>query len=323
MRQYTQLTEYERYQIYALMKAEHTQDEIAANLGRSKATLSRELRRNRGLRGYRPKQAQRLATHRRQGKATQRIDTACWAAVAKRLRSEWSPEQISGYLRVQRGVRISPEWIYQYVLADKRRGGNLYQHLRCHGKRRKRYGQYDRRGQLCGRTPIAERPAVVAARERLGDWEADTVIGAGHSGALVTLTERSCGLSLFTQTASKHAATVTDAIIRLLAPLKGCCVHTVTADNGKEFAQHADIAAALEADFYFADPYASWQRGTNENTNGLIRQYFPKHRNFRTITNDEVRQAMDKLNNRPRKRLGYKTPNQVLFGINPPVALTS
>lgn len=322
MRQYTQLTEPERYQIYALMKAEHTLDTIADQLARNKATISRELRRNRGLRGYRPKQAQRLADQRRQSKASCRIDADCWADVAGQLRRDWSPEQISGYLWVQASIRLSPEWIYQYVLADKRRGGNLYRHLRCHGKRRKRYGSYDRRGQLVGRTPIAQRPSVVDARNRLGDWEADTVIGAGHSGALVTLTERSCGLSLFAHTASKHADAVTDAIIAMLRPLKAC-VHTLTADNGKEFARHADIANALDADFYFADPYASWQRGTNENTNGLIRQYFPKRRNFRTIAQHEIAHAMHKLNNRPRKRLDYKTPNQVFFGINPPVALAS
>jgi IS30 family transposase len=242
--------------------------------------------------------------------------------VERLLRKDWSPEQISLWLAQEKRLAISHEWIYQYVLEDKRRGGDLHRHLRCQKPRKKRYGTYDRRGQLPNRISIDERPPIVERRTRLGDWELDTIIGKGHKQAIVSLTERKSRLALIAKVPTKEAEGVKEAVLRLLTPLSEH-VHTITSDNGKEFARHEAIAESLNADFYFAHPYASWERGLNENTNGLIRQYFPKGCDFTTITNKDIRRVMDKLNNRPRKCLGMKTPNQVFFGINPTVALAS
>jgi IS30 family transposase len=322
MRGYTQLAQEQRYQIYALMKADHNQTEIAEVVGVHKSTISREIRRNCGFRGYRPQQAHRLALIRRQDKVQPRIEDATWRWIETALREDWSPEQISLWLNETWGIRVSHEWIYQYVLQEKLYGGDLYRHLRCQRKRRKRYGSYSHRGQLINRVSIDERPAVVDTRQRLGDWEVDTIIGKRHKQAIVSLTERKSKLTLLRKVKRKTADQVSRAIIRLLKPLAHR-VHTLTADNGKEFAHHEAIAAELGARFYFAHPYAAWERGTNENTNGLIRQYFPKHHDFTSITQRQIDQVTDKLNNRPRKCLGIKTPNQVFFGINPSVALVS
>jgi IS30 family transposase len=319
---YTQLTQEERYQIQALLKAEHDQTEIAMILGRHKSTISREIRRNIGLRGYRPQQAQRLADERKQAKYQSRITDGTWLVVEQLLEMDWSPEQISLWLKAFCHVSISHEWIYQYILQDKADGGDLHLHLRCQKQRRKRYGSYNRRGQLIDRISIDERPNIVDLRSRIGDWELDTIIGKGHQQAIVSLTERKSRYTLIQKVERKTAQCVSNAIINLLTPFSEF-VHTMTSDNGKEFADHKNIADKLNARFYFAHPYASWERGLNENTNGLIRQYFPKNRDFKTITQKEINQAMYKLNNRPRKCLGMKTPNQVFLGINPPVALAS
>jgi IS30 family transposase len=319
---YTQLTQEERYQIAALLKAGHAQTEIAMILNRHKSTISREISRNTGLRGYRPQQAQRLTEERWQAKAQPRIPRSLWRQVERLLREDWSPEQISLWLKAEYTVSISHEWIYQYILQDKTNGGELYHHLRCKKQRRKRYGTYNRRGQLIDRVSIDERPAIVDKRTRLGDWELDTIIGKGHQQAIISLTERKSRYTLIQKVKRKTAESVSNAIINLLSPFVEK-VHTLTSDNGKEFADHKNIADKLNARFYFAHPYASWERGLNENTNGLIRQYFPKGKDFTTITQKEINQVMNKLNNRPRKCLGIKTPNQVFLGINPSVALLS
>ena len=214
---------------------------------------------------------------------------------------------------MEQDVRISHEWINQYMHADKRSGADLYCYLRCRKKRPKRYGSYDRRGIIPKQVSIDERPAVVDTRQRYGDWEGDTVIGKQHQGAFVTLAERK---SLYTvmprRVIHRTAEAVRDAVTELLAPFVDY-VHTVTYDNGREFADHEGMASDLEADIYFAHPYSSWERGINENTNGLIRQYFPKNRNLTTVTNKEIKHAMDKLNYRPKKTLGYRTPYEVFF----------
>ena len=322
MNTYTQLTQEERYQIYVLMKAEHNQIQIAQIMGRNRSTISRELRRNCGLRGYRPKQAQGFSDGRRQAKVPPRFSGTHWVLVERLLREEWSPEQISLWLAEAVSIRLSHEWIYQYVLQNKSQGGDLHCHLRCQKQRRKRYGSHNRRGQLMNRISIDERPGVVDLRSRVGDWEADTIIGKGHKQAIVSLTERKSRLTLIRKVERKTAANVTQAILGLLKPINDR-VHTLTSDNGKEFAGHESIAKHLDAPFFFAHPYSSWERGSNENANGLIRQYLPKDRDFTTITQAEINRVMDRLNNRPRKCLGIKTPNQVFFGINPSVALAS
>jgi IS30 family transposase len=322
MRTYTQLTRLrQRYQIYALLKAGHSQTEIAHFIRVHKSTVCRELRRNRGLKGYRPKQAHQFSLNRRK-KVRYRIEASTWILIEALIRQDLSPEQVSGWLQDNYGLQISHEWIYQYILTDKHAGGDLHRHLRCQKKRRKRYGSYDRRGKLKNRVSIDERPAIVDTRQRLGDWEVDTIIGKGHRHAIVSLTERKSRLALLSKVERKTARTVANAVIELLKPLP-VRTHTLTADNGKEFADHERISRDLRADVYFAHPYSAWERATNENMNGLIRQYFPKKRNFATITQQEIEFVMERLNNRPRKCLGFKTPNEVFFNYSPVVALGS
>ena len=321
MRTYTQLTREQRYQIYVLLKAGHSQIEIARFIKVHKSTISRELRRNRGMKGYRPKQAHQFAWDRRK-KARYRIEASTWSLIEAVIRQEWSPEQVSDWLKDNHGLQISHEWIYQYILMDKHAGGDLHRHLRCQKKRRKRYGSYDRRGMLKNRVSIDERPAIVDTRQRLGDWEVDTIIGKGHRHAIVSLTERKSRLALLRKVERKTAQAVADAVIELMKSLP-IRTHTITADNGKEFADHERIARDLRTNVYFAHPYSSWERGTNENMNGLIRQYFPKKRSFVTITQQEIEFVMDRLNNRPRKCLGFKTPNEVFFKHSSSVALSS
>jgi IS30 family transposase len=278
--------------------------------------------RNCGQRGYRPKQADNLAVNRRQGKVTHRISRQNWERIVQLLREYWSPEQISNWLRQEESLHVSPEWIYQYILRDKGAGGDLYQNLRCQKQRKKRYGAPDRRGQIKGRISIDERPEIVNERSRIGDWEADTVIGKQGSAVLVTLVERKTRWSVIAKTPDRTAKKVQDVIVNKLLPLAPH-VRTLTYDNGKEFALHREIDKELLSNGYFAHPYHSWERGLNENTNGLIRQFFPKGKDLSEVTDDEVQRVMDKINNRPRKCLGFKTPNQVFFGINPPVALAT
>lgn len=321
MKTYKQLTSGQRYQICALKKIGCGPTEIAKELEVHKSTISRELSRNTGERGYRPKQANEKALERRaQATPKKRILAETWEVVEEKLHQDWSPEQVSGWLEKHQEIRISHEWIYQHILADQRANGNLYTHLRQHGKRRKRYGKYDRRGKLPNRVSIEERPQIVEQRERLGDWEVDTLVGKGHRGALVSLVERKSRYTLLQPVTQRLANLVADATISLLHPLAGF-VHTITGDNGKEFADHVRIAETLKADFYFAHPYSAWERGTNENTNGLVRQYFPKRIDFSRVTLSETKLVVDRLNHRPRKCLDFKSPFEVFF--DPSVALQS
>jgi transposase, IS30 family len=318
---YTQLTQAQRYQIYASMKADWTQLEIAHEIGVHPSTISRELKRNRGGRGYRPKQAQQRTEERKLKHVTTRIPPPTWTLIEGQLRQDWSPEQVAGWLSVERHIQVSHERIYQHIYADKALGGDLHQHLRCRKQRRKRYGSYQRRGQIKGRISIEARPAIVESKRRLGDWEVDTIIGAHHREAIVSVVERKSKLCFLKKVRRKTSEAVELALTALLQPVREKC-HTITSDNGKEFANHQAIAEGLQAGFYFAHPYASWERGLNENTNGLVRQYFPKKSDFSKIKDLDVQRAMDRLNNRPRKRLGYKTPNQVFFK-QKPIALTT
>jgi IS30 family transposase len=257
---YKQLTREQRYQIYALMKAGLLQTEIAQVIGVHKSTISRERRRNRGLRGYRPKQAQRFAEIRRVKAVTTRISPETWFLVEHLLRGDWSPEQISGWLGREFQMMISHESIYQFIPKNKRQGGDLYLHLRCKKQRRKRYGSTNYRGRIPDRISIDQRPAVVDMRSRVGDWELDTIIGKGHKQAIVSLTERKSRLTLIAKVKHKSAELVSQSVQRLLVPIASK-VFTLTSDNGKEFARHQEISTALQADFYFAHPYSSWNGG--------------------------------------------------------------
>jgi IS30 family transposase len=319
MKTYKQLTQEQRYQIYALLKTKNNMTKIAEVIEVHRSTVKREISRNMSKRGYRPKKAHDMAMKRRK-KAGPRISTGTWALVEDMIRKDFSPEQVSGRLHIAYGIRISHEWIYQYIISDKDKGGNLYSHLRCKKKRRKRYGIYDKRGKIPNRTGIEERPSVINDRLRLGDWEVDTLFGRGHKDAIVTLTERKSRMALVGEVGHLTAQAVCDVVVELLTPLKNR-THSLTSDNGKEFALHQRISSLLDLDFYFARPYAAWERGTNENMNGLLRQYFPKKCDLKTITNKEIHHAMNKLNNRPRKCLDFRTPLEVFF--NQPVALKS
>jgi IS30 family transposase len=309
---YAQLTREQRYQIYILRKAGHPQNFIAREIDVHPSTITRELCRGSGRRGYRPKQADELACARKQKRYQPRIKASLWAVVEGLLRQDWSPEQVSGWLSKEKQERVSHESIYQYIYADKAGGGDLHQHLRCCKRRRKRYGAYDRRGQLPNRRSIEERPKIVEERKRIGDWEADTIIGQNHRQAILSLVERKSKLTFLKKVERNTAEAIEQAISELLRPVADK-VHTITSDNGREFAQHQAIASTLDAAFYFAHPFASWERGTNENTNGLVRQYFPKGSDFSKITEADIQRATARLNNRPRKRLNYRTPQQVFF----------
>ena len=307
---YTELTQTQRYQISVLLKTDHLQIEIAEMIGVHKTTISRELRRNRGRRGYRPKQAHQYALAR-QVKAMPKITEEDWVRIKKLIRLDWSPEQISDQLGKEQRLKISHEWIYQYIYKDKWAGGTLWKHLRCRKKRRKRYGSYEKRGQIPNRTSIDERPQVVTERSRLGDWEADTIIGKGKKGAIVTLVDRKSRYLRMGLVSQRTKEAVKEMVISLLFDFP---VHTITCDNGKEFASHEEVAKTLRAKVYFAHPYSSWERGTNENTNGLIRQYIPKNTDFSKLTNADIQFVENRLNTRPRKCLSFTSP--VVFLIN-------
>jgi IS30 family transposase len=320
MRPYHQLTREQRYQISALLKMRHTMVAIAAILHVHRSTLSRELKRNRGKRGYRPKQAQRLAQERHP-KGHPRISPQTWELVDSLLEQDWSPEQITARLKQEQKVRLSPEWTYQHIYADHCAGGELYRHLRSQKKYRKRLGKNDRRGKIPFCHSIEERPKVIEERKRLGDWEIDTVFGTKHAPVLLTLTERKSRFTLLGKLPEYTAQATCEETVRLLAPLPSEKIHSLTSDHGKEFANHQQIAQALQLKYYFAHPYAAWERGTNENTNGLLRQYFPKKQDFQCVSDEDVQQAMFKLNFRPRKCLAFKTPFEVFFKLS--VALTT
>ena len=318
MRAYKQLTEEDRIEIYAMKQAGKQQNQIAAALGVSPSTVSRELTRNTGLRGYRPKQAQQKALQRRfTARKAVKMTPETLAYIESRLRQEHSPEQIAERMKCDgswRGPTVSHERIYQHIWQDKAQGGTLYMHLRIGGtkQRRKRRNSRDLRGMIKNRVGIEHRPPIVDRKIRIGDWEGDTVVGKNHQGALVTLVDRKSKLTLMGKVDRYTAEAVEQAIIALMDMLPRR-TYTLTVDNGKEFSNHQSIAATLEIKVFFADPYSAWQRGLNENTNGLIRQYVPKGSDIRTLTNEQIEHIMDRLNNRPRKSLGFLTPNEVFY----------
>jgi IS30 family transposase len=303
---YKHPSQIERHQLYSLMKANQTITQIAVQLGRHKSTISRELGRNEGCRGYRPKQACELALARSQGSRNARVvDPWVKRGADVLLGLQWSPEQIAGKLPV------SHETLYLHVYADKANGGKLWKNLRCQKQKRKRYaGGQDRRGQIPNRRPLSERPGHIEDRKQVGHWEGDTVIGANHKQAIVTMVERKSGYAVIAKVENKTADLVSAAIVNRLKPF-GAKVKTLTFDNGKEFCGHGKIDEALGSTSYFARPFASWERGSNENFNGLLRQYVPKKRAMESITDEEIKMIENRLNNRPRKRLGFRTPSEV------------
>ena len=318
MRQYRQLTEEDRIEIYAMKQAGKEQNKIAAKLGVHPSTIGRELSRNTGLRGYRPKQAQQETLHRRfTARKAVKMTPETIDYIESKLQEQHSPEQIAERMKLDpgwHGPAVSHERIYQHIWQDKAHGRMLYKHLRIAGtkQRRKRRNSRNMRGTIKNRVGIEERPKIVERKIRIGDWEGDTVVGKNHQGALVTLVDRKSKLTLIGKVDRYTAEAVEKTIVSLmeLLPRRN---YTLTVDNGKEFASHESVAETLRIKVYFADPYSAWQRGLNENTNGLIRQYVPKRSDVRTLTDEQVRHIMNRLNNRPRKSLGYLTPNEVFY----------
>jgi IS30 family transposase len=311
---YHQITFAERYTLGLLRQRGASPAIIARLLGRHRSTISREVRRNRAHSDatYRPQLADWYARGRRsRSRRNRRFTAAAWARVQALLREDWSPEQVAGWLRRRGELAISHETIYRYIWADKRRGGTLHQHLRGARTRfRKRYGSYDSRGRLAGKRPITARPAAAEQRTEVGHWEGDTLLGAGQAGPCVlSLVERKTGYLVLGQL-QRRCSTEVNRRARRLIVAQPRAVQTITVDNGTEFHEYAALERATATRFYFATPHHAWERGTNENTNGLLRQYLPKRVSMARLTQGECNRIAAKLNRRPRKRLGYRTPEE-------------
>ena len=314
------LTKPQRYTIEAMLKEGHTQSEIARVIGKNKSVVSREIKRNRDLRSgsYSQDLAQRKYQKRQKEKPKRvRFTDAVKTEVETLLKEDYSPEQVVGTLKKVGKDTVSIETLYQYIWKKKKQGGTLHKHLRNQGRRyRKRGNSKDNRGVIQNRVDIDKRPKVVEERSRFGDLEVDLIIGKNHKQAILTINDRASGMLKMTKVKSKKAEEVSRAIVEQLQDWMPY-LHTMTADNGKEFAEHLFVAEELNIDHYFAKPYHSWQRGSNENLNRLVRQYLPKKTDFTTITDQQIKEIEDKLNNRPRKRFNYENPifvmNQLLF----------
>jgi len=316
---YRQITTEERYTLSALRKQGLTVTEISIIMGRHRSTIYRETKRNLSPRKwcYRPLEADSMTRgRRRRSRRNRHYYDYDFLLVRKLLRKKWSPEQIVGHIRRFKLMkrRMSHETIYQYIWRDKANGGDLWTHLRQSPKqRRKRYKAYDSRGRLANKRHITERPPSVETRKYKGHWEIDTVHGRGSKHCIVTLLERKTGYVMIGKLTDKTASSLNKKTIRLINrdPLK---FKTITADNGTEFHWYQKIEDCCKTKFYFATPYHSWERGSNENANGLIRQYLPKTESMADLTQQQCDQIANKLNSRPRKRYNYKTPEEMYYG---------
>ena len=316
----THITQLQRYAICCMLKQGYKQIEIAVAIGKDKTVVSKEIKRNSDKRNgvYKHELAQKKYAKRQKEKPKQkRFTKNIQQAIELLLRDDYSPEQVVGYLEKQDEKTVSIERIYQHIWQDKKNHGDLHTHLRRQGRRyRKRGASKDSRGVIRNRVSIDERPAIVEKRARFGDIEVDLIIGKNHNQAILTINDRASGMLKMKKIPSKQASVVTEAITTLLEDWKPY-LHTITADNGKEFSGHQEVAESLSIDYFFAHPYHSWERGSNENLNGLIRQYFTKGSDFTNITEQRVKEVETKLNNRPRKRDKYQNPifvmEQLLF----------
>ena len=312
---YHQLSTEERYEIATMRRQGLRMAEMAKHLGRHRSTLYREVKRNQSVHDgrYRASHAVEKASGRKhRSRRNWLYGPVEFAAVETLIRQRFSPEQIVGRCKLEGQAVMSHETIYRWIWQDKRCGGTLWKSLRgARKQRRKRYGQYDSRGRLAGKTPIEQRPAVVASRERIGDWEIDTVHGHGKA-CVVTIVERKTGLL---RMGPIHRATKEMTLARTVKLLwaERDRVKTITADNGTEFHSYRELESILDTQVYFATPHHAWERGTNENTNGLIRQYLPKRTNLSRLTQQQCDRIAEQLNNRPRLRLGFKTPNEAYY----------
>ena len=311
---YTQITSDERYTLGILRQQGFTDAEMARFLGRHRSTIGREFRRNHSRYdgAYRPQIAQERTNGRRsRSRRNSQFGSAEWKLVEMLLREKFSPEQISGWLEVLDLLEISHQTIYSHVKRDRRGGGTLWKHLRQPVRYRKRYGPAEKRGRLAGKPHISERPASVELRRQIGHWEMDIVVGKGTNHCIVTLVERVTGATIIGRLRSRKVVDVNRRAIELIAAHPGLFI-TITVDNGPEFHGYKEIEAATGVKIYFANPYASWERGTNENTNGLIRQYIPKRTCMKRLTQERCNAIASALNNRPRKRHAFRTPLEKL-----------
>lgn len=324
-----QLTVEQRYTIECLLAQNQSKTKIAQTIGVSKATISREVKRNGDQRSgiYKSDLAQRKCQARHQEKPKQiRFTEQIKVRTEELLRQDFSPEQVVGYCLNNQQATVSHETIYQYIWQDKKAGGNLHQHLRHQGRKYRKRGAYkDSRGIITNRVDIDQRPEIVTQKKRFGDLEVDTIIGKNHQGAIVTLNDRATGMLKMKKVETREANVVEKAIVNLIEDWKPFGLHTMTADNGKEFANHQTISETTGVDIFFAKPYHSWQRGANENLNGLVRQYLPKKTDFSSISDEHVQAIENKINERPRKRYNYRSPieqmEQLLF-TNPVAFIT-
>lgn len=311
---YHQLTQEERYCITAQLLCGHSPADIARSLGRHPSTVSRELRRNATHHDgkYRAEKAHSYAVaRRRRCRRRAHFSATDMAKVAQLLRRKWSAEQVAGVLRRQGTLRISHETIYRHIRWDKRIGGDLWRHTRIMSKfGRKRYRSVDSRGVLPGKRSIAERPPEVELRQRIGHWEGDTVIGSDLRHCVLTLVERKTGFAILKKLTARNARAVSRAATRAIRRHRRN-FKTLTLDNGTEFHDYAVLEQRFPVKVYFADPYQSWQRASNENLNGLVRQYLPKGLCMRNVTQAQCDQIADDLNHRPRKRFAFDTPAQL------------
>ena len=309
------LTVEQRYTIYVMKVKGYKQKQIAEAIGKDKSTVSRELQRNCDRRSgeYRYELAQRKCDQRHQAKPKKlRFTEQVKAYVDTWLQEDYSPEQIAGRAKLDNVDCVSHERIYQYVWDDKKSKGSLFVHLRRKGRKyRKRGAAKDSRGIIKDRVDISQRPAVVDEKTRLGDLEIDTIIGKNHQGAILSINDRVSGYLWLAKLKGKDAEELAMKTVEILQP-QAQWLHTITGDNGKEFAEHKTISNTLKVDFFFDKPYHSWERGANENTNGLIRQYLPKGLSFENVTDKDIEYIQRKLNNRPRKKLNFLTPNEFL-----------
>ena len=311
---YRQITLEERYHLGLLRQLGFSAATIAGILGRHRSTIGREVRRNGTPHDdcYRPQLADWYTRGRRsRSRRNRRFSPADWDRIQALVRQDWSPEQVAGRLRREGALTISHETIYRYIWADKHAGGTLYRHLRgARKRRRKRYGRHDSRGRLAGKRPITARPTAADTRAEVGHWEADTMLGAGQAGPCVlSMVERKTGyvaLGQLGQRTSDHVNRRAQDLIRA----QPRPVRTITVDNGTEFHEYVALERATATRFYFATPHHAWERGTNENTNGLLRQYLPKGASMARLTQQDCHRIATKLNRRPRKRLGYRTPEE-------------
>ena len=310
------LTQTERYYICLQIASGFSQTSIANALKVNKSTISREIRRNsRGENdydsSYADKQSLLRRSHASSSKGFKKLNNKMKSYVEAKLNNGWTPEQISNRMRIDIKKSISHETIYRYIKVDKANGGTLFKLLARKGKRY-RYEKASNT-KLVERRSIIERPQIVEDKIRIGDFEIDTIVSSRNTGknCLLTMVDRKSKLTFIRRTKDKSAMEIQTAIediyLNSILPIK-----TLTSDNGTEFANHKSISTNIGCDFYFARPYCSGDRGLNENTNGLIRRYLPKGTNFDTISDDTIRQIENSLNNRPRKALKFRTPNEVV-----------